>query len=219
MSALQVTRAGLALIVAILAGGTARADGPHDRTSFAPALRAEASKAGLPFDIADTVMAIESGYDPTRIGGVGEIGLMQVRPATAAMLGFKGTAAELAKPEVNIHFGVTYLAEAWRRADGDVCRALMKYRAGHGEEVMTPLSRAYCERARLHLAGIGSGFARTVLRPAATPQPNVQGTRKGGHRPNPLIGMSSAAFWAAHTARILRIDAQVERHWRRVATR
>ena len=78
-------------------------------------------------------MKIESAYDPTRIGGVGEIGLMQVRPQTAAMLGFSGCAGDLATPETNIHYGVKYLAGAWRRAGGDLCRTLMKYRAGHGD--------------------------------------------------------------------------------------
>src|SRR5204862_5500578 len=89
-------------------------------------IQKEAEENGLPPDIADAVAAIESGYDPGAIGGVGEIGLMQVRPGTAAMLGFKGDLAELARPEVNIHYGVTYLGQAWHLANGDLCLALMK---------------------------------------------------------------------------------------------
>jgi hypothetical protein len=89
------------------------------------------------------------------VGGVGEIGLMQVRPTTAAMLGFRGSHAELAEPEANIRYGVAYLAKAWRLAGGDLCRALMKYRAGHGEETITPLSAEYCRRAKVHLADLG----------------------------------------------------------------
>jgi len=42
---------------------------------------------------------------------------------------------------VNIHYGVTYLSQAWRLANGDLCRALMKYRAGHGEEMMSAFPR------------------------------------------------------------------------------
>jgi hypothetical protein len=95
---------------------------------------------------------VESNYDPSVIGGVGEIGLMQIRPGTAAMLGFRGSTEELAKPEINIHYGVAYLSKAWRLANGDLCRTLMKYRAGHGQEVMTPRSVNYCNRARNHLA-------------------------------------------------------------------
>ena len=61
-------------------------------TPFRQLVRDEAAKAGLPDALVDAVMSIESGYDPSVVGGVGEIGLMQVRPGTAAMLGFKGTA-------------------------------------------------------------------------------------------------------------------------------
>ena len=141
-------------------------DPSSPRGRFRALLRREAAKTGLPFDIADAVMAIESGYDPAVVGSVGEIGLMQVRPETAAMLGFGGDAAELARPEVNVHYGVAYLAEAWRLANGDVCRALMKYRAGHGEEQMSELSATYCGRARAHLAAVGSPFAAAVSVPA-----------------------------------------------------
>lgn len=108
----------------------------------------EVATTRLPADIAEAVVFVESRYDSTVVGRVGEIGLMQVRPETAAMLGFKGTTAELAKPEINIHYGVTYLAKAWRLAQGDLCKALMKYRAGHGEEEMTARSVIYCNRAQ-----------------------------------------------------------------------
>ena len=124
----------------------ASTDGQAARQRIRALLRREAGFSGLPYDIADAVTAIESGYDPGVIGAVGEIGLMQVRPETAAMLGFQGDAAELARPEINVHYGVAYLAGAWRLAKGDVCRALMKYRAGHNQELMTPLS-ATCRRA------------------------------------------------------------------------
>ncbi len=68
----------------------------------------------LPADIAEAVVFVESGYNPAVIGSVGEIGLMQVRPETAAMLGFRGSDAELAEPDINIHYGVLYLSRAWR---------------------------------------------------------------------------------------------------------
>jgi hypothetical protein len=119
-------------------------------------IRREAEQVGLPPDIADAVVQVESAYDPGAFGGVGEVGLMQIRPTTAAMLGYRGTLAGLFEPETNIRYGVAYLGRAWQLADGDLCRALMKYRAGHGEERMTPLSVEYCRRVRVHLAAIGS---------------------------------------------------------------
>ncbi len=186
--------------------------------AFWSLLEREATKNGLPPDVADAVAAIESGYDPSAIGGVGEVGLMQVRPSTAAMLGFAGDAAELAKPEINIRYGVTYLAEAWRLANGDLCRALMKYRAGHGEEVMSPLSVQYCGRARAHLASVGSAFADGASVPLVTDPiaPSDRATRRGTRIRTASV---STSFWAAHEARVRAITARVHAKWRRMASR
>lgn len=173
---------------------------------------------GLPPDIADAVAAIESGYDASAIGGVGEIGLMQIRPSTAAMLGFVGETAELAKPEVNIRYGVTYLAQAWRLANGDLCRALMKYRAGHAEEVMTPLSVQYCGRARAHLASVGSPFAYRAAVPLVL-DPVVPSMRAARRGPRIRTASVSASFWAAHEARVQAITARVHAKWGRMASR
>jgi soluble lytic murein transglycosylase-like protein len=193
--------------------GQAMEDKEAANETYRALIKREAADNGLPPDIADAVAAIESGYDPGAIGGVGEIGLMQVRPGTAAMLGFKGDLAELARPDVNIHYGVTYLGQAWRLANGDLCRALMKYRAGHGEEIMSALSMTYCGRARAHLAETGSPFAAAASVPlvfgralpvAATP-------RRG---PRIRTAAVSRAFWAAEEARVKAITKRLEAKWR-----
>jgi soluble lytic murein transglycosylase-like protein len=126
------------------------------RRAHLDTIRREAEQAGLPAEVADAVAQVESAYNPRAVGGVGEVGLMQIRPTTAAMLGYRGGLNGLFEPETNIRYGVMYLARAWKLADGDLCRALMKYRAGHGEERMTPLSVEYCRRVQSHLATIGS---------------------------------------------------------------
>jgi soluble lytic murein transglycosylase-like protein len=126
----------------------------------------EARRAGLPAEVADAVIAVESGYDPGQIGSSGEIGLMQVLPSTAQMLGFVGSASALAVPETNIRYGVTYLAGAWRRAGGDLCTAVMKYRAGHGETRFSQRSVAYCLAVRAKL--IARGYPVTGVVPVAT---------------------------------------------------
>ncbi|WP_246753274.1 lytic transglycosylase domain-containing protein, partial [Methylobacterium organophilum] len=147
------------------------------RARFLPLIAREAAGTGLPLAVADAVARIESGYDPTVVGSVGEVGLMQVRPTTAAMLGFRGTVAELASPEINVRYGVRYLAEAWRRADGDLCRALMKYRAGHGAESMSPLSQLYCARAQAILGDPEARAVRASARAAAPDRPLGGGQR------------------------------------------
>src|SRR5438477_784419 len=134
------------------------------------------------------------------------------------MLGFIGSTAELAKPEVNIHYGVIYLSKAWRLAGGDLCRALMKYRAGHGEEIMTSRSQIYCNRARNRLVAMNSAFASPgavaaiepvapVEKPAAvTPRAEVK--PKAPIRPTDVYASlrqvtaaASRSYAAAHAAR------------------
>jgi hypothetical protein len=119
---------------------------------FCELITQEAERKGLDPRLVDAVIKVESDYRPGAIGAAGEIGLMQIRPSTARLLGFSGTDRELAEPATNIRLGVSYLAKAWSLAHGDLCRALMKYRAGHGEEQMSPLSVKYCRRAHEHLS-------------------------------------------------------------------
>lgn len=203
---------------------------PEGRKTYLPALTAEAKIRGLPPEIADAVARIESGYSPGAIGADGERGMMQVMPPTAAMLGFRGTPAELAEPATNIRLGVRYLADAWKLADGNLCRALMKYRAGHNQERMSALSVEYCRRAKSHLAAIGSPLAAGPL-PAVEfgTLPGAVGTAASagagdGYAVKRIAGRlrrvgptrtvsTSRRFWAAHTARVRAIEARLP--WKR----
>jgi hypothetical protein len=181
---------------------------------------------GLPPEVADAVAFVESGYDINARGGAGEIGLMQVLPSTAAMLGHRGAIAELLEPETNIRYGVLYLAQAWRITNGDLCRTLMKYRAGHGEERMTPLSVQYCARARAYLADLGSHLANAPVPEAVAnlPVPPPGASRRrvalfavpkvgfgvgGADVRRPRTAAVSRRFWAAHEARIRAITAKL----------
>lgn len=228
-----------------LAEGPAVPERVLTRLRFRLLARQEAETVGVPYDLVDAVMDIESGYDPMRRGDVGEIGLMQVRPATASMLGFHGDDAKLAQPATNIHYGTAYLGRAWQLAGGNVCRALMKYRAGHGEEAMSDKSVTYCQRARAHLRAANSPLADTI-RPGdlvatlvtarvttprfdASPIATVQERGAKPKRtaagaaippiPVKLAHKSSARFWTAFEARIRKINARIEAKWRRMAAR
>jgi hypothetical protein len=144
------------------------------RALYLPIVQREAAAVGLPPALADAVAMVETGYRPDAVGSSGEIGIMQLMPATARQLGFYGSTSELADPATNIRLGVRYLARAWALGGGDICRSLMKYRAGWGETVMTQLSERYCARAVAWLGGTGSALARGVTSPAGTPAPAVQ---------------------------------------------
>ncbi len=120
----------------------------------------------------------------------------------------------------------------------------MKYRDGHGEEVMTPLSQSYCARARKRLLAMNSAWASSdavaALAPDATATAAKEIAKETSHQAvlKPIPGVqpssrpeevythyrqgtaaASNAFWAAHEARIRQIRARVEARWRRVASR
>ena len=147
---------------------------PKGRNAHLALIRREAERYRVPPELADAVAQIESSYNPQASGALGEVGLMQIRPETAALLGYRGTASGLFEPETNVYYSVAYLAGAWRRANGDLCRALMKYRAGHGEERMSAFSIEYCRRARSYLGSTGSPLGEASLPPIsaqASPSP------------------------------------------------
>jgi hypothetical protein len=125
----------------------------------------EALRNKIPFAIVDAVMRVESAYNPQARGDVGEVGLMQILPATANVMGFKGSRQALAEPKTNIAYGTQYLAEAWRLSNQDICTTVMKYRAGHGETRFSVKSVDYCKRVRNHLASIGFPVTGEVPKP------------------------------------------------------
>lgn len=139
------------------------------RALYITSLTRWAEHAGVPPALAEAVAFVESAFHPRAIGSAGELGLMQVLPATAAMLGFRGTLDDLMEPGTNLRYGVHYLAGAWRLSNGNVCWALTKYRSGHGEQRMTQRSVDYCRRAMLYLAGIGSALASGTAAPITGP--------------------------------------------------
>jgi soluble lytic murein transglycosylase-like protein len=146
------------------------------RESYRKLAKAEALRQGVPFPLVDAVMKVESGYDPRALGEAGEIGLMQLIPETAALLGFQGTVLELAEPTVNITLGTTYLARAWSLAKQDVCTAVMKYRAGLGESRFSQLSVTYCERVRAQLLVRGFPVTGSLPKVDLVPVPSVSTT-------------------------------------------
>ena len=217
---------GVLLSLAAAAGAAKAAEGPGGnagatatgvdvgnvtaggRAAYGELLAREASARGIPPALAEAVAFVESGYDAGAVGTVGELGLVQVRPATAAMLGHRGPAAELLDPATNARFGVAYLARAWSLAGGDVCRALAKYRAGHGEERMTPRSIDYCRRVRDRLAAVGSSLA-TV---AATAGPGIPRTSATRPRAAPTaVSLLANRFWTAHVARVRAVEIRTAR--------
>lgn len=173
-------------------------------------VRTEAVKSGMPPEIADAVATVESGYQIFASGDAGEVGLMQILPSTARMLGFYGSNAELRVPTTNIRYGVNYLTGAWRLAGGDVCTTVMKYRAGHGETRFSHKSVAYCVRVRQILAEQGYPLHGTV--PVATFGAPAVAMASGRVKiAAGAKGSRSRINWTAHDRRIRAIESRISR--------
>ncbi len=167
------------VLIATLCAGGAAARPPSNELYSGKDLykrigKAEALRNKIPFAIVDAVMRVESAYNPQALGDVGEVGLMQIRPSTAGMMGFTGPSQALTEPQTNIAYGTQYLAEAWRLSNQDICTTVMKYRAGHGETRFSVKSVDYCKRVRSHLASIGFPVTGDV------PKPTFGFREKGG---------------------------------------
>ena len=94
--------------------------------------------------LAHAVVRVESNFNPKARGSAGEIGLMQIKPATARMMGYSGSSKGLYDPETNIRFGMKYLSKAHDLGNGQTCSTILKYNAGHGAKRMNPVSKRYC---------------------------------------------------------------------------
>lgn len=106
----------------------------------------------VPLSLAHAVVRVESNYNPRMRGSAGEIGLMQVKLGTARQMGYRGTAKGLYEPETNIRYGMRYLGEARKLADGDLCGTILRYNAGHGATRMSKGPAAYCGKVRQMIA-------------------------------------------------------------------
>lgn len=115
---------------------------------FSRLIRKAAAKHGVPVKIAKAVVEVESNFNPRARGRAGEVGLMQIKPATARGIGYRGSTKALYDPETNIEWGMKYLAGAHQRANGDLCGTILRYNAGHYAKRMNPVSRKYCSKVK-----------------------------------------------------------------------
>lgn len=112
-----------------------------------------ASQHGVPVSLARAVVRVESNYRPNARGSAGEVGLMQIKPATARMMGYSGSVKGLYDPDTNIRYGMKYLAMAHQLGGGDTCGTILRYNAGHAAKRMNKISAAYCAKVKRHLGG------------------------------------------------------------------
>jgi soluble lytic murein transglycosylase-like protein len=113
-----------------------------------PLISQHAAENGVPYELADAVVRLESRYNAGAHNGP-NLGLTQINFRTAQSLGYKGDAAGLFDAETNLRYGLKYLAQAYRLAGGDTCGTILRYQFGHRTTTMTSASRVYCAKVKV----------------------------------------------------------------------
>jgi len=101
-------------------------------------IKSQAPQYGVPTWFALKIAKIESGYNPMVTGGVGEIGVFQLKCQTARGIGFSGACSALYNPATNIRYGLKYLSMAVRSSHGNLRLAASKHNGGLGRKRLVP---------------------------------------------------------------------------------
>ena len=84
----------------------------------------------VPRSLVHRVVQRESDYRPAARNGP-YWGMMQILPATAQGMGFRGQPKDLLDAETNLKYAVKYLRGAWLVSDGSEPEAVMWYARGY----------------------------------------------------------------------------------------
>jgi Transglycosylase SLT domain len=87
---------------------------------------AASKRNNLDPDLVNSLILVESGFDPKAVSPKGARGLMQLMPQTAARMGVQNAM----DPAANVEGGTRYLGELLSRYHNDLSKALAAYNAG-----------------------------------------------------------------------------------------
>jgi len=176
------------------------ANGNSNGSSLDSLIAKHAAANNVPEDLVRRVIKRESGGNP-RVISKGNIGLMQIKLATARGLGYRGTAAGLLDADTNMTYAVKYLAGAYRVAGGHHGRAVQYYAAGYyyaaKRQGIAPHQTANADAFKSVFDGNGSmAMADTESAPKAT-RASANRSRKAK-----ALGESVASSSSLYTGRL-----------------
>lgn len=148
----------------------------EDQRNNALMIAQEAKRMGISPRLAVSLAYQESGLrTPKKPGAHGEIGIMQIKPATAEMIGFSREAID--NPEENIKAGLTYLKMGLDKFNDPVL-AVAGYNAGHDHPYFTNPEKGLPETTKNYLKSIKGmgGFSEPEVQPEepADKRPGVE---------------------------------------------
>lgn len=121
------------------------------------------------------VIATESSFNPLAKGGVGEKGLMQIRPETAECIARRHRIAwsgpkQLEDPSQNVRIGVLYLSELRGRFNGYANKYISAYNMGAQKVRNMYASRV---RPQIYSTRVLNQYSRIYEKLVAHQQPNL----------------------------------------------
>ncbi|MEM7237038.1 MAG: lytic transglycosylase domain-containing protein [Pseudomonadota bacterium] len=124
---------------------------PGETIELRAMINETADAYGVPRSLVHRVIQRESDYRPRARNGP-YYGLMQIHPATARQMGFRGAASGLLDAQTNLTYAVKYLRGAWMVSDGSESKAVMWY------------ARGYYYEARNRCLLVATGLRETEVR-------------------------------------------------------
>ncbi len=104
------------------------------------ACKAAARRFGVPVSTALAVCRLESGFRCSAVGRAGELGLLQIKLATARALGYRGSRRGLLRCSTGAYWGMKHLALAIRKG------GVWKHNQGLYARRPTRAARAYARK-------------------------------------------------------------------------
>jgi soluble lytic murein transglycosylase-like protein len=110
---------------------------PVARSSVIGLIQRSAQRHGVPVRLAIAVSHVESRHRCDARGRAGELGPLQVKPATARGLGYRGPASALRSCGPGLEWGMRHLAAAYRKC-GSKAGAARLHNRGLGSSCSGP---------------------------------------------------------------------------------
>lgn len=158
------------VLMVVFSAPACRAAGSPARDLYARRAAAYALSFGVPVELVDAIIQVESGWNPYAVSEKGAAGLMQLMPSTALRFGVQ----DRFDVSENIRGGVAYLAWLIRLFHGDLRLAVAAYDVGEarilarGLAYSSPSVFAYVSRvAALYRAMRRATLRRNVFGPRA----------------------------------------------------